>query len=64
MRVLELMKMDMANFTIQQIRPYMQKQSVEYEKKKFTEFLKTQEGKQLLGYVKAVSLIISFVNKF
>ena len=64
MRVLELMKMDMANFTIQQIRPYMQKQSVEYEKKKFTEFLKTQEGEHLLGYVKAVSLIISFVNKF
>ena len=42
--VLDLMKMDMANFTIQQIRPYLQQQSVEYERKKFNEFLKTQEG--------------------
>lgn len=41
--VLDLMKMDMANFTIQQIRPYIQQQSVEYEKKKFDEFLKKQE---------------------
>ena len=38
------MKMDMANFTIQQIRPYIQQQSVEYERKKFQEFLKTQQG--------------------
>ena len=38
------MKMDMANFTIQQVRPYLQQQSVEYERKKFNEFLKTQEG--------------------
>ena len=42
--VLDLMKMDMANFTIQQIRPYIQQQSVEYERKKFQEFLKTQQG--------------------
>ena len=42
--VLDLMKMDMANFTIQQIRPYIQQQSVEYERKKFLEFLKTQQG--------------------
>lgn len=41
--VLDLMKMDMANFTIQQIRPYIQQQSVEYERKKFEEFLKTQQ---------------------
>ncbi|XP_076467122.1 T-complex protein 11-like protein 1 [Babylonia areolata] len=41
--VLELMKMDMANFTIQQIRPYLQQQSVEYERKKFTEILATQQ---------------------
>ena len=38
------MKMDMANFTIQQIRPYIQQQSVEYEKKKFQEFLQKQQG--------------------
>ncbi|XP_052277357.1 T-complex protein 11-like protein 1 isoform X2 [Dreissena polymorpha] len=40
--VLDLMKMDMANFTIQQIRPYIQQQSVEYEKKKFEEFRQKQ----------------------
>nr|XP_022291172.1 T-complex protein 11-like protein 1 [Crassostrea virginica]XP_022291173.1 T-complex protein 11-like protein 1 [Crassostrea virginica] len=41
--VLDLMKMDMANFTIQQIRPYCQQQSVEYERKKFLDFLKSQQ---------------------
>lgn len=41
--VLDLMKMDMANFTIQQIRPYCQQQSVEYERKKFQDFLKSQQ---------------------
>lgn len=40
--------MDMANFTIQQIRPYLQQQSMEYEKAKFEEFLKTQRGEILL----------------
>jgi hypothetical protein len=42
--VLDLMKMDMANFTIQQIRPYLQQQSAEYERDKFNEFIKLQEG--------------------
>ncbi|KAL3884124.1 hypothetical protein ACJMK2_030346 [Sinanodonta woodiana] len=41
--VLDLMKMDMANFTIQQMRPYIQQQSVEYERKKFQEFLEKQK---------------------
>lgn len=36
--------MDMANFTIQQIRPYLQQQSVNYERTKFQQLLKTQEG--------------------
>ncbi|KAK3593201.1 hypothetical protein CHS0354_002727 [Potamilus streckersoni] len=40
--VLDLMKMDMANFTIQQMRPYIQQQSVDYERKKFQEFLEKQ----------------------
>ena len=44
-RVLEAMKMDMANFTIQQIRPYLQQQSVNYERTKFQQLLKSQEGK-------------------
>ena len=45
-RVLDVMKMDMANFTIQQIRPLIQSQSVEYERKKFDDFLKVQEGEK------------------
>lgn len=47
--VLDLMKMDMANFTIQQIRPYIQQQSVEYEKKKFQEFLQKQQESNIDG---------------
>ncbi|ESO89190.1 hypothetical protein LOTGIDRAFT_106210, partial [Lottia gigantea] len=41
--VLDLMKMDMANYTIAQIRPYLQQQSAEYERKKFKEFLDKQK---------------------
>ncbi|KAK2185731.1 hypothetical protein NP493_225g03047 [Ridgeia piscesae] len=48
-RVLDLMKMDMANFTLQQIRPYIQKQSVEYEANKFKQFLQTQEENGIDG---------------
>ena len=50
------MKMDMANFTIQQIRPYCQQQSVEYERKKFLDFLKSQQGRGLMAsiYIEAV----------
>ncbi|KAL5010966.1 hypothetical protein ScPMuIL_013271 [Solemya velum] len=47
--VLELMKMDMANFTIQQIRPYLKQQSTEYERKKFQEHLKLQEDHNVDG---------------
>lgn len=47
--MLDLMKMDMANFTIQQIRPYLQQQSMEYEKTKFEEFLKTQRESGIDG---------------
>jgi len=42
LETLELMRIDMANFTIQQMRPFIQSQSVEYEKTKFADFLKTQ----------------------
>lgn len=41
-QVLELMKMDMANFTIQSMRPHLQEQAIEYERKKFQEFLNKQ----------------------
>lgn len=43
MTVLDHMKLDMANFTIQQARPFIVSQSVEYEKTKFKEFLNTQD---------------------
>uniref|UniRef100_A0A8D0DJE8 T-complex 11 n=1 Tax=Salvator merianae TaxID=96440 RepID=A0A8D0DJE8_SALMN len=38
-RVLNLMKMDMVNFTIQTLRPHLQEHSVQYERKKFQELL-------------------------
>ena len=44
METLELLKLDMANFTIQQMRPHIQQQVVIYEQKKFKELLETQRG--------------------
>jgi len=41
METLELMKIDMANFAIQQARPLIMSKSVEYERTKFKEFLDT-----------------------
>jgi len=41
METLELMKIDMANFAIQQARPLIMSKSVDYEKTKFKEFLDT-----------------------
>ncbi|CAL8318792.1 unnamed protein product [Lota lota] len=38
-RVLDLMKMDIVNFTIQGLRPELQRQSVEYERAKFQSIL-------------------------
>ena len=43
METIEMMKLDMANFTIQTIRPTIEKESKDYEKLKFKEFLETQE---------------------
>uniref|UniRef100_A0A8D2B0N3 T-complex 11 like 1 n=1 Tax=Sciurus vulgaris TaxID=55149 RepID=A0A8D2B0N3_SCIVU len=40
--VLDLMKVDMANFAITSIRPHLMQQSVEYERKKFQELLEKQ----------------------
>ncbi|KAJ7344508.1 hypothetical protein JRQ81_000458 [Phrynocephalus forsythii] len=40
--VLDLMKMDMANFAVSSIRPHLMQQSVEYERKKFQELYKKQ----------------------
>ncbi|KAM4617925.1 T-complex protein 11-like protein 1 isoform 1-T2 [Discoglossus pictus] len=36
--VLDLMKVDMANFAVSSIRPHLMQQSVEYERKKFKDF--------------------------
>ena len=43
METLELLKLDMANYTIQQMRPHIQQQVVSYEQKKFKELLDTQK---------------------
>merc|ERR1719369_211866 len=43
METLELMKLDMANFTIQTVRGTIEKESKDYERNKFQEFLDTQE---------------------
>jgi hypothetical protein len=43
MEVLELMKLDLTNFTINMYRPTIVASSIEYEKRKFAEFLKVQE---------------------
>ncbi|XP_058016629.1 T-complex protein 11-like protein 1 [Ahaetulla prasina] len=40
--VLDLMKMDMANFAVSSIRPHLMQQSVEYERKKFQELYEKQ----------------------
>ncbi len=42
METLELLKLDMANYTIQQMRPHIQQQVVAYEQKKFRELLEAQ----------------------
>ncbi|XP_034937275.1 T-complex protein 11-like protein 1 [Chelonus insularis] len=42
METLQLMKLDLANFTIKMMRPNIVASSIEYEKKKFAEFLKVQ----------------------
>lgn len=43
-RVLDLMKADMVNFTIDNLRPVLQKQSVEYEREKFQRILEKTPG--------------------
>ncbi|XP_061773381.1 T-complex protein 11-like protein 1 isoform X2 [Nerophis ophidion] len=40
--LLDLMKLDMANFAVNSIRPHLMQQSVEYERNKFQEFLDKQ----------------------
>ncbi len=49
METLELLKLDMANYTIQQMRPHIQQQVVAYEQKKFKELLEAQKDAGLDG---------------
>lgn len=44
--VLDLMKVDMANFAVSSIRPHLMQQSIEYERSKFQEFLEKQPSKK------------------
>lgn len=48
-KVLDLMKLDMANFTISAVRPYVQQHSVMYEREKFSELLKIQKENGIDG---------------
>lgn len=38
------MKMDIANYNINTVKPLLIQQAVEYEKAKFTEYLKENQG--------------------
>lgn len=42
MEIIQLMRLDLANFTISMMRPNIVASSIEYEKSKFAEFLKVQ----------------------
>lgn len=52
LETLDLMKLDMANFHIQQARPFIVSQSVEYEKVKFKEFLDKQPNGEGLKFTR------------
>ncbi|KAG5449661.1 T-complex protein 11-like protein 1 [Clonorchis sinensis] len=47
--LLEKMHMDLANFTIAQMRPYIRQQAVQYERSKFATFLDAQKALGLDG---------------
>ena len=42
MELLDLMKLDMANFLVKKYRPHILQKSVSYEKEKFIQFLELQ----------------------
>ncbi|GAB5574174.1 T-complex protein 11-like protein 1 isoform X1 [Prionailurus iriomotensis] len=48
--VLDLMKMDMVNFTIRSLRPHLQRQLVDYERTKFQEILE-ETPNALIGHM-------------
>lgn len=52
LKMLDVMKLDMANFHIQQARPLIVSQSVEYEKIKFKEFLEKTSPEEGLQFTR------------
>lgn len=42
--LIDAMKVDMANFQLQTIKPHLMQQSVEYERKKFKDYLQSNPG--------------------
>lgn len=50
--LLDLMKVDMANFAVSSIRPHLMQQSVEYERSKFQDFLEKQPSEESLSPAK------------
>ncbi|MGH0154911.1 UNVERIFIED_CONTAM: hypothetical protein FKN15_037552 [Acipenser sinensis] len=49
--VLDLMKIDMANFAVSSIRPHLMQQSVEYERTKFQEFIEKQHNSRIQTFL-------------
>jgi len=47
---MDAMKVDMANFQLQTIKPHLVQQSVEFERKKFKDYLETNPGTNILQF--------------
>ena len=62
-KLMEEMKMDMANFAISQYRPLIQQNVVEYERKTFEKLLTTQESHNLDGLANTKSWLKGVVEK-
>ena len=46
-KVIDLMKMDMANFQLKALKPQLLQQSIEFERTKFKQYLETNPGIKL-----------------
>lgn len=63
METLDLLKLDMVNFTISHIRPHIQQHSVEYEKGKFKEILQSLSGNCILYIFKIYQIFFLHLLK-
>ncbi|CAL8103737.1 unnamed protein product [Calicophoron daubneyi] len=61
--LLDKMHMDLANFTIAQMRPYIRQQAVTYERAKFVSFLEAQQKVGIDGLARARMWIKEAFNK-